>query len=99
MLPHATTYEELVDRFRWQVPGRFNIGVDVADRQAPEATALIHLTAEGDRHWRFRDLARASNRLANALRALGVRRGDRIGILLPQRPETAIAHITASKLG
>ena len=40
-----------------------------------------------------------SNRLANVLRAHGVARGDRVGIMLPQTPEVAAAHIAIYKLG
>src|SRR5260370_34377687 len=45
------------------------------------------------------DLKRLSNRCANALLGVGIRRGDRVGVLLPQRPETAIAHFATYKLG
>ena len=47
----------------------------------------------------FGELADDSSRLANALRGLGVGPGDRIGIVLPQRSETAVAHVAAAKLG
>ena len=40
-----------------------------------------------------------SNRLANALRAHGIGRGDRVSILLPQSPEVAAIHIAIYKLG
>src|SRR2546428_12514076 len=40
-----------------------------------------------------------TNRLSNALAGLGVRRGDRVAIILPQRPETAIAHIACYQMG
>ena len=42
---------------------------------------------------------RRANRLANALAAQGLGRGDRIGILLPQSPEAAIAHVATYKMG
>src|SRR3546814_17723925 len=41
----------------------------------------------------------SSNRLANLFLALGAKPGDRIGILLPQAPETAYAHIAAYNIG
>src|SRR5690606_36689710 len=47
----------------------------------------------------YRRLRRDGNRLANALRALGVRRGDRVAIVLPQRPETVVAHVAIHGLG
>ncbi|MCW2242839.1 AMP-binding protein [Azospirillum canadense] len=103
MLPKADSYDALRDRFAWVVPDRYNIGVDVCDKWAdrdPERLALIHKRRDGAvENYSFADLRRLSNRLANALAAQGVVRGDRIGILLPQAPETAITHIAAYKMG
>ena len=103
MLPRADTYDELIRRFRWQVPARYNIGVDVCDRwaaQEPDRLALIHVHDEGrSEHVTYGALREASNRLANVLRAQGVTRGDRVAILLPQSPEVAIAHVAIYKLG
>jgi acetyl-CoA synthetase len=102
MLPAASTYEELRARFRWDVPEFYNIGVDVCDRWAvsePDRVALIHAHDGGDRHVTYGDLRALSNRTANMLILHGVGRGDRVGILLPQSPETAYAHIAAYKLG
>jgi acetyl-CoA synthetase len=96
------TYDEVRRRFRWQIPARYNIGVDVCDKWAddPARTALIHVREGGEvDRYSFRDLKRLSNALANALAAHGATRGNRIGILLPQAPETAVAHIAAYKLG
>jgi acetyl-CoA synthetase len=47
----------------------------------------------------FDALRAATNRLANALVAHGIAPGDRIGVLLPQVPEAAVAHLAAYKLG
>jgi acetyl-CoA synthetase len=86
--------------FRWELPERYNIGVDVADRQRPDAPAILVTDGRAvTRTVTFGELAEQSNRLANALAALGIGRGDRVGIVLPQRPETAIAHIAVYKLG
>ncbi|GHD39077.1 acetyl-CoA synthetase [Thalassobaculum fulvum] len=102
MLERADSYDEVCRRFRWRIPQRFNIAVDVCDRHADAGagTALIHIAADGSvvEH-SFADLKRASNRLANVLAAGGLSRGDRVGILMPQRPETAVAHIAAHKVG
>ena len=100
MLPAAKDYAELIAKFRWDIPARFNIGVDVCDRHAPDKPALIFEDDSGRaREIRFGALRALSNRFANALTALGISRGDRIGILLQQSPEAAIAHIAAYKLG
>src|SRR5207245_297832 len=62
--------------------------------------ALIYEAPDGRvERFTFDDLRRLSNRCANALAGLGVKPGDRVGVLLPQRPETAIAHLAIYKLG
>ena len=95
-----TTYESLRDGFRWNLPLRYNLGVDVADRQPRNSPAII--TTDGRHatgHMTFGELADDSSRLANALSHRGVASGDRVGIILPQRAETVVAHIAVYKLG
>jgi len=94
-------FDELYAAFRWRIPAVYNIGVDVCDKWASDAgrLALLDVTAGEGTPYTFADLARRSNRWANALRALGVGRGDRLAIVLPQRPEVPLAHIAAYKLG
>ena len=103
MLPLIRDYDELRRQFRWQIPERYNIGVDVCDRWAaadPQRTAIIHVHSDGRQdEISFGWLKDTSDRLANVLRAQGVARGDRVAILLPQMPETAAAHIAIYKLG
>ncbi len=101
MLQRADSYADLVAQFRWRIPARYNIGTDVCDRHAPgNPLALIHLDPDGAvRRYGFDDLRRLSNRFANVLAAHGLARGDRIGVLLPQSPETAVAHITGFRAG
>ena len=96
------SFDTLRERFRWQIPEYYNIGVDTLDRHAsyPGRPALITEDPNGEsRIWSFGELIDASNRFANGLHALGVQRGDRVGIVLPQRAETVIAHIAIYKLG
>jgi acetyl-CoA synthetase len=100
MLPPAPDYAALIAKFRWDIPARFNIGVDVCDRQDPAGIALIFEDDAGAvRTIKFGELRGLTNRLANALAALGLARGERVGILLQQSPETAIAHIASYKAG
>lgn len=104
MLPHdATSYDDLSGRFRWEIPDRFNIGVAICDDWAarePNREALVYTDEDGSAtSYTYGDLRRLSNQLANLLTARGVQPGDRIGVLMPQRPETAFAHIAALKLG
>ncbi|MGZ6125091.1 MAG: AMP-binding protein, partial [Myxococcales bacterium] len=85
--------------FRWDVPARFNMGRDVADRHGG-ALALIEIEPSGKtREFRFEEISALSNKLANVLVASDVQRGDRVAILLPQRHETAVAHVAAWKAG
>jgi acetyl-CoA synthetase len=103
MLPHIRDYDALYSAFRWQVPPRYNIGVDVCDRWAaldPTRVALIHVAPEGRAtEFTFGWLRDLSNRLANVLQAHGIARGDRVAILLPQMPEGAASHVAVYKLG
>ena len=103
MLPSAATYDELAARFAWKVPARYNIGVDVCDRHAaarPDAPALIFEDETGAvSTWNFGHLKHQTDRFANMLGGHGIVPGDRVAVLLPQSPETAVAHIGAYKAG
>ena len=102
MLKHGKTYEEVYDSFGWEIPEFYNIGVDICDKWAHQRyrLALIYETEKGQvEHYTFWDLKRLSNKFANGLQAQGIEIGDRVGILLPQCPETAISHIAIYKIG
>ncbi len=96
------SYEDVYGTFCWNIPKSFNIGVEICDKHTSRAdkTALFLENAGGEeKRLTFSELKSLSDRFANALRAVGVRKGDRVGIVLPQRAETAIAHIAVYKLG
>ncbi|HXH87433.1 MAG TPA: AMP-binding protein [Gaiellaceae bacterium] len=94
------SYDELVGGFRWDLPERLNLGVDVCERHPRDATAILVTDGrEITRRVTFGELSDDSNRLTSALRERGIGEGDRVGIALPQRPETAVAHIAVYKLG
>ena len=102
MLTSRDDYATVYSDFVWDVPTHFNIGVDVCDKWAddPDRLALMHRRRDGSRRdYTFAQFKRLSNRFANVMRRHGIRRGDRVGILLPQSPETAIAHIATYKMG
>ena len=103
MLSKAESYAELVDQFRWEVPQQYNIGVDVCDKWAdsqPDRLALLHQARKGEvTMYTFADLKRLSNQVANLLTAYGLQPGDRVGVLLPQAPETGYAHVAIYKVG
>jgi acetyl-CoA synthetase len=98
----AANYEDLARNFRWRVPEFYNMGVDVSDQHADGGgrLALIYVDeACRCRRYTFDDIRRLSNRFANVLLAEGLRPGDRVGVFLPQAPETAVAHVAAFKAG
>ena len=96
-------YRQARRAFRWRLPARYNLGVDIADKWAarrPDRPAILVMRdgALGNAVT-YGDLRERSDRLANALRRRGIGRGDRVAILLPQSPEVAIAHAAAAKVG
>jgi acetyl-CoA synthetase len=102
MLKPGNSYEAVYNSFRWHIPQHYNIGVDICDKWArqPDRLALIYENESGRvEKYTFADLKQLSNRLANGLKDSGIGQGDRLGILLPQCPETAISHIAAYKIG
>ena len=109
-LTWSRPYDQVLDLSRgapwaeWFTGGGFNYVTSALDRHAAgpggERTALIW---EGDdgavRRLTFHELQLETNRLANALRQLGVERGDRVGVFMPMLPETVAAVLALGKLG
>jgi len=96
-------YAALHAGFRWHVPEQFNIAEVCCarwTRDTPRAVAIRYEHEDGSTSTHsYADLHHSANRLANALRRLGVARGDRVAIVMPQRFETAVAHIALYRLG
>ena len=95
-------FDTLCAEFRWDVPEFYNVAHEVCDRHAHlgDGVALYCENADGQEQTvTFGQLKVLSDRFANVLREKGVRIGDRVAIVLPQRAETAIAHLAAYKLG
>ena len=89
---------------KWFVGGRLNVAANCLDRhlRGPRRNkaAIIWEGEPGDRqvltYW---ELAREVNRCANALRRLGITRGDRVAIYLPMVPQAAIAMLACARIG
>jgi len=98
----AKTMAEARARHRWQIPSDYNVTADCLDRHVElrDRVALYYEDDEGhcEQHT-FGQMLAATNRFANALKGLGIRRGDVVAIYLPQRPETAIAHMACYRIG
>ncbi|MGA0611720.1 acyl-CoA synthetase [Caldimonas sp. KR1-144] len=98
-------YEALHRGFRWRVPALFNIAEACCGRWARDArhaerAAVLYEREDGrTATLTYAALQAQANRLSHALERLGVERGERVAIVMPQRPETAIAHIAIQQLG
>ena len=88
--------------FAWEIPPSFNFGADVVDRfgEDPSRLALVWCDETGrEERYTFADIAALSNRCANALSDAGLRRGDRVLVMLPRIPQWQIAMLGCLKLG
>ena len=95
-------YESLYNNFRWHVPALFNIGHECCTKWSHDRGWVALYFESDDGHaekFTFHELQQNANRLSNALSTLGVQRGDRVAILLPQSAETIIAHIAIYQIG
>jgi acetyl-CoA synthetase len=96
-------YDALHRGFRWHLPARFNLAEACCARWARDRPGAVAIRYEHEDGTRLRvtygQLQRQAERAANLLRAQGVQRGDRVAIVMPQRIETAVAHLAVYRLG
>ena len=99
-------YASLYNQFRWLVPDHFNIAQACCTRWAKQTPHKVvireHVTGqsvEKSTTYSYRQLHQAANKLSNLLTQLGVKRGDRVAIVLPQRFETAVAYMAVLQMG
>ena len=95
-------WDTMRSEFTWAIPERFNIAHACCDHWAAldsNRVALIDISETERVVWTYGRLKEASDRLAGALAARGVIRGDRIGLLLPQGAPVNLGHFAAYKLG
>jgi acetyl-CoA synthetase len=109
-LQFYTPYRQVMETSRgvawttWFKGGRYNYVHNALDKHASStrrgATAVLWEGEDGlQRHMSYLELLAETNRAANALRALGVAKGDRVGLFLPMTPETVAASLACSKIG
>ena len=98
-------YVALHSSFRWHVPKHFNMAQECSRRwaAAPDASKRIavhaYSTGATSHFYTYLELQEQANQLSHVLAGLGVRRGDRVGIVLPQRFETAVAYMAVLQMG
>src|SRR6184192_2186390 len=102
MLTETTDYAKLYRDFRWNVPARFNIATACCDRHADGTgrLALVYVDEKGAaQRTSFDEMRALSSSFANALKADGLSRGDRVAVFLSQSLELPIAHLAAFRSG
>jgi len=98
-------YAELYSTYQWFVPSQFNIAQVCLHRWAENShegrrPAIFFEDANGQADtWSYSRLAETSNRLANGLIRMGVQPGDRVAVVMEQRPELAAAYMAAFSVG
>jgi acetyl-CoA synthetase len=91
-------------RIRWFADGELNLSVNCLDRHLAALGDKTAILWEGDdpsesRHLSYAELHREVCRFGNALRHLGVRKGDRVTLYLPMIPEAAVAMLACARIG
>jgi acetyl-CoA synthetase len=104
IVPWQAVLEWTPPHARWFVGGRLNVAANCLDRHLAgprrNKAAIIWEGEPGDRRvYTYFGLAREVGRCANALKRLGVERGDRVAIYLPMIPEAAIAMLACARIG
>ena len=97
------SYEDFYENFKINVPEAFNFGFVVVDEWAavePDKKALLWCNDAGEeRTFTFTDIARLSNKAANAFRGLGIAKGDVVLCILRRRWEYWVVATALCKLG
>jgi len=102
-------YAELHQNFAWQVPEYFNIAEVCCSRWArssgrassaiKKVAVCAHKPGDKATSYSYFELKKAADALSHVLEGLGVQRGDRVAIVMPQRFETAVAYMAVFQLG
>lgn len=98
-------YQALYESYSWLVPTAFNIAEVCCHRWSMSSSDArrIAIYAEdeaGNREvWTYERLGAAVNQLANGFMRMGLQKGERIGIMMGQRPENLVAHLAAYTVG
>ncbi|RKG92728.1 acetate--CoA ligase [Corallococcus terminator] len=101
--PFQTVLEWKPPHARWFIEGRTNLSYNCLDRHLPKLSDKPAILFEGEpgdrRSITYGELSKQVNRLANGLKSLGVKKGDRVGIYLPMVPEAAVAMLACARVG
>ena len=101
-LSRYKTYEDIKSGFEWDIPDDYNMATRcLAEWKGDRARVALFFEDEGGNKQTltFWQLEQLTNQVANLLKGLGIQKGERVGIVLPQCPEVAAAHLAIYKLG
>lgn len=88
--------------FKWFLGGKINITENIFNKKNKDKIALIwepEPTEEESRKITYGELFSLVCRLANALKKLGIKKGDKVGIYLPMIPEVIISMLACARIG
>jgi acetyl-CoA synthetase len=99
-----TSFNEADFGIKWFEDGALNVSANCIDRHVATQGDAVAILWEGDspgeeRRISYRELHEEVCRLANALKANGVRKGDRVTIYLPMIPEAAFSMLACARIG
>jgi len=99
------SYQDTYNSFKWTIPEYFNIGFEICDKHVQggnkDKIAIKYIQEDGktSKSYTFNDLYKESNLLCNAFQDFGIKKGDRVGVLLSQGFETALSHTSVIRSG
>ena len=97
------SYEDLIENYKLNIPENFNFAYDIVDEWAKKdrnKTALIWCDDFGnEKNFTFNDLMTLSNKAANYLLSRGIKKGDKVLLILKQRPEVWVSLLALNKIG
>ena len=97
------SYDDFIKNYKVKIPDNFNFGYDVVDvyaNETPDKLALVWTDeTEETKKYTFGDMKKLSDKAANAFRSMGVKKGDKVILILKQRPEAWICFTALCKLG
>jgi acetyl-CoA synthetase len=107
-LPWFRTWDRVFEwtppTFRWFIGGQTNLGYNALDYHVKRGwgghTALVYLNERGERRlYTYAQLLHEVERVAAALRGMGIQKGDRITIYMPTFPEAIMLMLAAARIG
>ncbi|MBR0025918.1 MAG: AMP-binding protein, partial [Clostridia bacterium] len=100
---HFDSYDEFRKNYKVNAPADFNFAYDVVDKYGtdePDRRAMLWVSKEGEeRTFTFGDMKRLSNKAANALKGLGIKKGDPVMLVLKRRYQFWYTMMALHKLG